>query len=483
MAMALEDRLHRSLTLYMSAPPWLRRLAGTAYRHLPTALRHGGAYARFARDAAAHLQAAPWHLVEERLAATLQSACAVPAYQRWLHVLQATDRPALERLRALPCVDKPALQRAGDAQLRGGAVGRDALPMFTGGSTAHPMAFHLQRGITRPKETAYIHAIERRLLGAVGGEWTLSLRGRSVDSAARQGSLWTVEPIKRHLIFSSDHLLPAHLESYVSALARLRPRQIHAFPSALHPLATWLSEHPCSAFTDGVRGILLTSESILPGQLSLLARVFPRARVLPHYGHSERVLMAVAGADGTQYRVMPLYGLPELLDAQGRAVVEPGVLGEIVGTSFDNAVMPFLRYRTGDLGVWERVPEPGGSWAPVLRRIEGRVQEFVVCRDQRLISITTLGAAHFEDLQTVDTIQFEQHQAGRVDLKLVSRTALSAEQRARIAQAVHHKTQGGCDVQVHQVERIERTARGKHRMLIQHLDLDGVFGASRAEAA
>lgn len=477
MAMALEDRLHRSLALYMGAPEWLRRLAGTAYRALPARLRHGSAHARFANDAALHLAAAPWPLVEQRLDATLRAAADVPALAAHADLLRAADRPPLERLRALPCTDKAGLKRDLAAHLRRGTREGERLPTFTGGSTAEPMAFHLQRGVTRPKESAYIAAVERRLLGAAPGEWTLSLRGRSVRSAADGGRLWTFEPIKRHLIFSSDHLEPAHMPGYVKALAELRPRQIHAFPSALHPLALWLRAHPCPAFSDGVRGVLLTSENVYGHQLALLREVFPNARVLPHYGHSERVLMAVAAADGSRYRFMPLYGLPEIVDAQGRAVDTPGVLGEIVGTSFDNHVMPFVRYRTGDLGLWDETPLHGGRYAPVLRRIEGRLQEFVVCHDHRLVSITTLGAAHFDQLRGVDTIQFEQREPGRVDLKVVSRLPLTAAERLLIGRAVHDKTQGGCEVDVHEVEAIERTPRGKHRMLVQHLDLSGYLGA------
>lgn len=483
MAMALEDRLHRSLAWYLRAPEWVRRLAGSAYRTLPAGLRHGSAHARFADDAARHLQAAPWSLVEQRLEATLRVAAEVPAYAAFADVLRSTERPPLERLRALPCTGKPELKADLAAHLRRGARERDRLPTFTGGSTAHPMQFHLQRGVTRPKESAYIAAVERRLLGARPGDWTLSLRGRSVRSAAEGGRLWTVEPIKRHLLFSSDHLEPRHMPGYVQALARLRPPQIHAFPSALHPLALWLRAHPCPAFSEQVRGILLTSENVYGFQLALLREVFPQARVLPHYGHSERVLMAAADAEGTHYRFMPLYGLPEIVDAAGRPVDAPGVLGEIVGTSFDNAVMPFLRYRTGDLGCWDTVPRDGADAPRVMRRIEGRLQEFVVCRDHRLVSITTLGAAHFDQLRGVDTIQFEQREPGRVELKVVTRVPLGADERALIARAVRDKTQGGCEVEVHEVEAIERTLRGKHRMLVQHLDLGGYLGAGAAVPA
>ena len=144
--------------------------------------------------------------------------------------------------------------------------------------------------------------------------------------------------------------------------------------------------------------------------------------------------------------------------------------------------MPFLRYRTGDMGVWAETPQYGGTDKGntrfVMQRIEGRCQEFVVCADRRLVSITTLGAAHFHELSQVDRIQFEQQRPGRVTLKVVTAHSLSAADKLRMAAAVHDKTQGGCEVDVEEVASIERTARGKQRMLIQHLDLSHYLGAA-----
>jgi hypothetical protein len=47
-----------------------------------------------------------------------------------------------------------------------------------------------------------------------------------------------------------------------------------------------------------------------------------------------------------------------------------------------------------------------------------------------------------------------------------------------MARAVSAKMQGGCDVEVVQVERIARTPRGKSRMLVQNLDIRRYFGAA-----
>jgi phenylacetate-CoA ligase len=150
----------------------------------------------------------------------------------------------------------------------------------------------------------------------------------------------------------------------------------------------------------------------------------------------------------------------------------------VVGTSFDNAVMPFVRYRTGDLAVLSSRAHPSLPGFPVCERIVGRLQEFIVCRDQRLVSITTLGVAHFPELALADAIQYEQSRPGHVVLKVMAEEPLSAAMRERIAAAVERKTQGGCDVEVVQVESIARTPRGKARMLIQKLDIRRYFGVA-----
>lgn len=416
------------------------------------------------------------HSIEIRLARTLEVALSsVPAYERYRDLL-SDKRPATKRLCDLPLTSKLDIKSDLERFLSASRSADRRLKMFTGGSTANPMLFYLEKASSRPKETAYSQQIDRALLGARRDDWTLSLRGRTVPGAVRaEPRLWLHEPIKRHLVLSSDHLEPLFMPRYIEALQRFRPRVVHAFPSALVPLCRWLLEHPCPEFTEQVSGILLTSESIYPFQLDLFRRVF-RCPVISHYGHSERVLLATSCAGDDRYYFWPLYGYPELVDSNDKPIVESGVLGEIIGTSFDNAVMPFVRYRTGDLGIWSETN--AGVTRRVLQRIEGRLQEFAVCHDHRLVSVTTLGAAHFTDLARVESIQFEQFSPGELMLRVVSKVALSVPERKSIERAIADKTQGGCKVSIVEVDRIERTARGKHRMLIQHLPLDRYLGAS-----
>ncbi|MHB1528903.1 MAG: hypothetical protein ACYCXT_05680 [Acidiferrobacteraceae bacterium] len=479
MSIALEDVLHEFLQAYVAAPQWLKTFLGRAYARLPIRWRRGASYEAFRvqlHDCGVDPVRA---LSRQKLMDTLRWAITtVPAYQSLAPLLADCDAPE-DLLRQMPTVAKSDIKQQVERYLCASLPGSKRLRTFTGGSTATPLMFYLEKHVTRSREYAFMEDFEARVGLVSGRDLVLSLRGRTVPTARKpRGPLWMFEPIRHQLILSSDHLEPRYMPEYLTALRRWQPTYIQAFPSALYPLARWLKDHPEEEITSRIRGILLYSENVFEFQMRLFREVFD-CPIVKHYGHSERVLMAGSLPDDDRYFFWPQYGYFELLDEAGRAITEPGVVGEIVGTSFDNQVMPFIRYRTGDLALRSDRSHPTLPGYPVVERIEGRLQEFLVTRDGRLISITTMGAAHFDELAAVRAIQYEQREPGRFILKIVTDVPLTLVARERIARAVAQKTQSGCSAEVVQVQELSRTPRGKHVMLIQHLDLAPYLGGSK----
>jgi phenylacetate-CoA ligase len=473
----IEDVLHPLLGRYLSAPDWVKASAGRAYRCLPESVRLGAAYDEFRTLVSGEGGPGPMARLEATLAWALET---VPAYAQYRSLLRGGRDPR-EVLAALPVTDKLDIKRNTERFLSRAMPPTTRLETFTGGSTRHPMRFFLQKHVTRPKEQAFMQDFRARV-GATDADLVLALRGRMVPTAARPGGrLWMLEPIRRQLIMSCDHLERRHMPRYAEALALHRPTIVEAFPSALYPLARWLADHPLPEFTANVRGVMLFSENVDAAQLERIRAVF-RCPVIAHYGHSERVLMAGTLPGDDRYFFWPQYGHLELLDERGRPVTEPGRTGFVVGTSFDNRAMPFVRYRTGDLAVLSASGHPKLPAFTACDAIVGRLQEFVVCRDHRLVSITAIGAAHFPEMALADAIQYEQRAPGRLLLRLAADEPLDAAALGRIAAAVERKLQGGCEVVAQQVQRIERTARGKARMILQHLDMRRYFGVEGGAA-
>lgn len=472
--MSFDDRLHHLASGYVAAPQWVKTVVGGGYSLLPPPIRFGPRYTRFER---LFSQDKPDPRdISARLAETLEAALSsVPAFAAQRGLLAHVREAPLEVLRELPLTSKESIKTRLDDHLAAGRPEASRLRMFTGGSTSIPMTFYLHKGVSRAKEWAAFDAMARRF-GTDGKGVVLALRGRTVSTAG-EGRVWSYEPIKRHLIVSSDHLEPRYMADYVSALQRWSPSYIHAFPSALYPLVSWLREQGRQDLLASVKCVLLTSESVFSHHMQAF-RSFFRCPVIAHYGHTERVLFANTLADDGRYHFWPHYGHFELLDPGGAAVTTPGQVGEIVGTSFDNLVMPFVRYRTGDYAALSSGPHASLPGHPVVERIEGRLQEFVVCHDHRLVTVTTLGAAHFEQLEHCLRIQYEQSEPGHLRLRVVPLRPLGEAARAQIERAVRDKTQGGCTVEVVEVESIPRTERGKQRLLLQHLNVERYLGAT-----
>ena len=477
--MPIEDFLHPFLAAYINSPQWFKTSLGRIYAMLPASVRHGAGYQHFYQEAAISEPAQLRALSQAKLAEALRWAIeTVPAYQRFRHLLDELADPEAV-LRQLPLTSKEDIKRDLPAYLSQAMAPSKRFETFTGGSTAAPMMLFLHRGISRAKEHAFVKHFHARV-GLHEQDVILALRGRNVPSAPGGGALWMYEPIKHHLILSSDHMERSNMAEYVEAMRTWKPRFISAFPSAAYPLARWLKEHPDPEVQGRIRAVMLFSENVYDNQKALLREVF-NCPLLLHYGHTERVLMAASMPDDERYFFWPQYGHFELVDERGAPITQPGVLGEIVGTGFDNKVMSFVRYRTGDLAVLSATGHPALPGFPAVERIEGRLQEFLVCHDHRLISICTMGAAHFSDISEFDLIQYEQERPGHFLLNVVAPHPLTDEVRARIVRAVVDKTQGGCTAEVREVAEIPRTAQGKQRMLIQHLDITRYFGASRVE--
>jgi phenylacetate-CoA ligase len=92
----------------------------------------------------------------------------------------------------------------------------------------------------------------------------------------------------------------------------------------------------------------------------------------------------------------------------------PGELGVILVTDLLNHAMPLIRYRIGDLGMWEEGACPCGRGLPRLRRVAGRVTDFLVGSDGRMVSGIFLATYLVGRRPSLGQVQIRQETAGQV---------------------------------------------------------------------
>lgn len=464
--MSLEDRLYPLLSLYERMPDGLKRAAGWGYRCLPVSLRLGARYPEFrrlARDCEGwsvdQIQEYQFRHLRQTL---VQAGNFCPFYQK--HFAQARFQPELlrsaEDLARCPTIEKEHLQRHLAEMTSVSVPARDRLYITTGGSTGVPVGFHLQKGVSRPKEQAFLEAQWRRA-GWEPGARLAVIRGHVTTDQAG-GRIASYDATRDWLMLSSYHLTEARLPEYLEAIERFRPDILHAYPSAALQLAEFL-ERAGQSWRIPLRCVLAGSERLNLPQKRLLERVFG-CRVFRWYGHSERVVLAAEGTRSELFHFWPTYGYVEFgePDAEGYR--------EVIGTSFHNLAMPLVRYRTGD---YVRLADPRRDgdleypW-PAVAEIAGREQEFLVSGEGRRISLTAFNMhdAIFDGLYAV---QFYQEQPGYAEFRYVPSPAFHASRLDAIQAGIRRKLGDDFFVEFRQVQETERTSRGKHRWLVSRI--------------
>ena len=145
-------------------------------------------------------------------------------------------------------------------------------------------------------------------------------------------------------------------------------------------------------------------------------------------------------------------------------------------------VMPFIRYRTNDYAVVADTPPRPERGFDVVERIEGRLQEFFVTHDERLIRVGNLYLARFSDFDPIEDMQYFQERPGELILRVVAGSTLPEDYCRELAGALREKMQNGCNVTIVQVASIERTRAGKRITIDQRLDIARYLQARTGDA-
>jgi len=262
-----------------------------------------------------------------------------------------------------------------------------------------------------------------------------------------------------------------NLPFYVEQIKKFKPKFLHIYPSALTILANFMKKNKIEPFPS-VRGILAGSENVYPWQLKLFKEVF-QCKVLFWYGLGELSSLAGTCEISNYYHIFPEYSYVELIDKDGNPIAEEDAMGEIVGTTFDNDIMPLIRYRTQDLAVYTKQKCKCGRNYHLLKRVEGRLQELVVTKKGSLVTLTALiFAQHFEAFGKIKSMQLEQFEKGKVLVRIVRDHGYGTPDEEEIRTKMIQAVSGQLDISFEYIDEIPRAKSGKHRLLIQKLPIN-----------
>lgn len=169
--------------------------------------------------------------------------------------------------------------------------------------------------------------------------------------------------------------------------------------------------------------------------------------------------------------IFPEYGYLELIGSDGNEVTRDRETGEIVATGFNNFATPFIRYKTMDLGIFSTKKCRCGRQYQLLERIEGRLQELIVTKAGRLISMTAINM-HSDVFDNIKQFQFYQDKKGEVIFYAVEKNTYTKRDTEYIKGELYKKLGDDIKLEIRFVDHIPRTRSGKYRFLIQELPME-----------
>jgi phenylacetate-CoA ligase len=365
------------------------------------------------------------------------------------------DIDSLDALARLPLLTK-ALVRENAQSLK--AADAAALTRYnTGGSTGEPLVFYI--GKTRKSHDVAAKWRATRWWGVDIGDREVVVWGSPVELSAQDRLRHLRDAVLRTHLLPAFEFSPANLERFVARIRRLRPAMLFGYPSSL----AWIAEHARKRGQAlhglGIRVAFVTAERLYDEQRRAIGEVFG-CPVANGYGARDAGFIAhECPAGGLHLSAEDI--IVEIVGTDGTPAA-PGKAGEIVVTHLATPEFPFVRYRTGDVGVLSAARCPCGRGLPLLAEVQGRSTDFVVAQDGTVMHGLALIYA-VRDLPAVERFAIVQESLQRTDVRVVAGSGFTAEHEARIVHDFRARLGQHVEVTVRRVADIAPETSGKFR--------------------
>ncbi len=296
----------------------------------------------------------------------------------------------------------------------------------------------------------------RRRLGVSPSDPHLTFGGRMVvPYRASEPPFWRRDAALNQTLFSLYHMNARNLPAYVDAVHAARATYAQGYPSSLHLVARAMLSAGRPLPAGRLKAVFTSSETVLATQRAAIETAFG-APLVDRYGASE-FAVSMTGCAAGRLHVDMEYCIVEV-EPQERG---PGwVRGPLLVTGFANRATPFLRYRIGDIGTRLEAPCPCGRAGDVFESIDGRIEDYVVTPDGRVVGRLD----HvFKSLTDIAEAQIVQVALDRLVVFVVPKPSFGEASERALVRELRARLGDQIEISLERVAEIARQPNGKLR--------------------
>jgi len=378
-------------------------------------------------------------------------------------VQAVTDLTALQRL---PFLTKEVIRANTDALTHAHARG---LSRFnTGGSSGEPLVFFI--GTKRVSHDVAAKWRATRWWGVDIGDPEIVVWGSPIELGKQDRIKYWRDKLLRTRLLPAFEMSESKLDGFVATIRAVRPKMLFGYPSALSLIARHAQKRGIGMQDLGIKVAFVTSERLYDDQRTAISDGFGCPVANGYGGRDAGFIAHECPAGGMHITADDI--VVEIVSEEGK--VQPqGVAGEIVVTHLSTSDFPFIRYRTGDIGVLDHRLCSCGRSLPLLKEIQGRSTDFVVAADGTVMHGLSL-IYILRDLEGVKSFKVVQESLGLTRVMLVVDASFTSDSVNLIVDGFKKRLGAMVRIEIQQVDEIPAERSGKFRYIVSHVT--GAFG-------
>lgn len=401
---------------------------------------------------------------EERLRALLLGAAAnVPYYAELFRDLRLDARSLRTSadLQFIPFLTKEIIRQ--NLERMRNTKARRVRRFSTGGSTGAPLTFFL--GSTRVSSDVAARMRAEKWFGVTPADPEFAIWGSPVELSKQDRLRDLRDRILRTRLLSAFEMNSETMTRYLDEIERHGCRRIFGYPSSIALLCEHARREKRDLRKLGVKAVFVTAEYLYEHWRDTIAETFG-CPVGNGYGGRDSGFVAHECPEGSMHITADRL-MVEIVDEQGQA--QPaGQSGEIVVTNLDTPEMPFIRYRTGDVGALAAHSCTCGRTLPLLERVEGRKTDFIVAPDGRVMHGLSLIYV-IREIAGIEAFRITQKRLTCFDVEIVRNQQYDPNGEGRIQEGFSRRLRAPVAVQVRYSDSITPTASGKTRHVVSEI--------------
>jgi phenylacetate-CoA ligase len=276
-----------------------------------------------------------------------------------------------------------------------------------------------------------------------------------VPFSAKSPPFWRTNHYGAQTLFSTYHMKPENLGTYVSAIHRMRGRWVQGYPSSLYLMARALLDSGRPLPRGRLAGVFSSSERLLAFHRETIEAAF-NAPLINRYGTSE-FAVSMTSCEENRLHVDMEFGIVEVEPIESD---EGSVRGSLLVTGLAPDAIPFFRYRIGDIGTRCNHPCPCGRPGETFLDVEGREDDFVMTPDGRLVGRLDhifKGQSHIAEAQIL------QDRKEAIQVLVVPRIRYNKAAEHRLIRSIRDRLGEEIEIEIAVVKEIAREPNGKFR--------------------